>query len=244
MGILDYIKNKLKSGTVHVTLIDPLKQGSDVAARLAYTAQELGSDLIFMSGSRGVTQRSLLETTDALKDKVDIPVVYLPAGSEAFSFDFDAILFLSMINARNPFFITGAYANSSLLLKRMEMEVIPVGYVVVEPGMKAGDMGKADLVPRDNFWKALDYSVTAQYMGMQFAFLDSGNGATQPVPAQMIRIVKKELEIPLIVGGGIRTAIDARRVRHAGADIVVTGTIIENAGYRERLRSILSALKE
>ena len=244
MVISDYIKNKLKCGTVHVTLIDPLKQGSDVAARLGYTAQELGSDLIFMAGSRGVTQRSLLETICALKSKVEIPIVYLPAGSEAFSFEFDAIMFLSMINARNPFFITGAYANSSLLLKRMEMEVISVGYVVVEPGMKVGDMGKADLVPRDNCWKALDYSVTAEHMGMHYAFLDTGNGATQPVPAQMIRTVKKELEIPLIVGGGIRTAIDARRVRHAGADIVVTGTIIENAGYRERLRSILSALKE
>ncbi len=244
MNILEYINAKLKNGTVHVTLIDPLRQGYDVAARLAYTSQELGSDLIFMAGSRGVTQRSLLETTAAVKDKTDIPVVYLPAGSEAFSFDFDAILFLSMINARNPFFITGAYANSSMLLKRMKVEVIPVGYIVVEPGMKVGDMGKADLVPRDRYWKALDYAMTAEFMGMKFAFLESGNGSTQPVPAQMIRIVKKELNIPLIVGGGIRTAIDARRVRHAGADIVVTGNILENAGYRERLRSILSALKE
>ena len=244
MNILEYINSKLEKGTVHVTLIDPVRQVPEVAVRLAYTAQEVGSDLIFVTGSKTVTQRSLLETAAAVKGKVDIPVVYLPAGAEALSLDFDAVLFLSMINARNPGYITGSFANASLILKRMQVEVIPVGYVLIEPGMKAGEMGDADLVPRDNYWKALDYALTSQYMGMKFVFLEAGNGAAQPVPANMIRTVKRELRVPLIVGGGIRTAIDARRIRQAGADIVVTGTIIENAGYRERLRSILSALKE
>lgn len=244
MNITEYLNKKLDKGTVHITLIDPIRQVPEVAVRLAYTAQEVGSDLIFVAGSKGVTQRSLVETTDAVKEKVNIPVVYFPSGAEALSLDFDAILFLSMINSRNSQFITGAHAQASFILKKLGVEVIPVGYVIVEPGMKIGEIGEADLVPRDNYWKALDYSIAAEYMGMKYVYLEAGNGAAQPVPANMIRAVKKELSIPLIVGGGIRTAIDARRVRQAGADIVVTGTIIENAGYRERLRSILSALKE
>ncbi len=244
MNILEYLNKKLEKGTVHITLIDPIRQVPEVAVRLAYTAQEVGSDVIFVAGSKGVTQRSLIETTVAVKEKVNIPVVYFPSGAEALSLDFDAVLFLSMVNSRNPHFITGAHAKASLIMKRLDVEVIPVGYVVIEPGMKIGEFGDADLVPRDNYWKALDYALAAQYMGMKFVFLEAGNGAAQPVPANMIRMVKKELSVPLIVGGGIRTAIDARRVRQAGADIVVTGTIIENAGYRERLRSILSALKE
>ncbi|MFY9114823.1 MAG: geranylgeranylglyceryl/heptaprenylglyceryl phosphate synthase [Dethiobacteria bacterium] len=244
MTIDEYISKKLDKGTVHITLIDPLRQVSEVAARLAYTAQEVGSDVIFVAGSKGVTQRSLVETTEAIKQKVKIPVVYFPSGAEALSFGFDAILFLSMINSRNSYFITGACTKASFLLKKLDLEVIPIGYVVIEPGMKTGEIGEADLVPRDNFWKAIDYALTAEYMGMKYVFLEAGNGASQPIPANMIRAVKKELSVPLIVGGGIRTAIDARRVRQAGADIVVTGTIIENAGYRERLRSILSALKE
>lgn len=244
MNILEYLNKKLAKGTMHITLIDPIRQVPEVAVRLAYTAQEVGSDVIFVSGSKGVTQRSLIETTVAVKEKVNIPVVYFPSGAEALSLDFDAVLFLSMLNSRNPHFITGAHAKASLILKRLDVEVIPAGYIVVEPGMKIGEIGDADLVPRDNYWKALDYALAAQYMGMKFVFLEAGNGAAQPVPANMIRVVKRELNVPLIVGGGIRTAIDARRVRQAGADIVVTGTIIENAGYRERLRSILSALKE
>ncbi len=70
---------------MHITLIDPLRQVSEVAARLAYTAQEVGSDVIFVAGSKGVTQRSLVETTEAIKQKVKIPVVYFPSGAEALS---------------------------------------------------------------------------------------------------------------------------------------------------------------
>ena len=149
-----------------------------------------------------------------------------------------------MLNSRNARFISTTHARIALVLKRLCVETIPVGYILVEPGMKIGELGEADLITRDNFWKAIGYALTAEFMGMDYVYLEAGNGAAQPVPAGMIRAVKREISIPLIVGGGIRTAIDARRVRQAGADIVVTGTVIENAGYRERLRSILSALKE
>ncbi len=244
INITNYIKDKLTRGAVHVTYIDPIRQIPDVAVRLAYTAQEVGSDMILVAGSRGITQRTLVETTRGIKQKVNIPVVFLPAGTGAMSMSFDAFLFLSLINSKNSQYITMAHSRIALLLKRLEMEVLPVGYIIVEPGMKVGEVGEAELVSRDNHWEALGYALTAQFMGMKYVFLDAGNGASQPIPANMIRAIKREIDLPLIVGGGIRTAIDARRVRQAGADVVVTGTIIENAGYRERLRSILSALKE
>lgn len=244
MNTLEYLNNKLKQGTVHITLIDPLRQVPEAAGRLAYTAQEVGSDVIFICGSTGITQRSLVETATAVRGKVSIPIVFFPAGGEALCLDFSAVMYLSMINSRNAQYITGSHSKVSLIFKRLGIEVIPVGYIIIEPGMKVGEVGEAELVSRDNPWKALEYALTAEYMGMKFVFLEAGNGAAQPVPAGMIKAIKQEISVPLIVGGGIRTAIDARRVRQAGADIVVTGTIIENAGYRERLRSILSALKE
>lgn len=244
MKVSEYLKNKLRQGAVHITLIDPSRQVPDAAGRLAETAQEVGSDLIFIGGSGGVTQRGMVETVEAVKQRSSIPVLYFPAGSETLSLGFDAYLFLSLLNSRNSQYITGAHSRVSMVLKRLAMEVIPVGYIVIEPGMKVGEVGEADLISRENFWKAIGYALTAEYLGMEYVYLEAGNGAAQPAPAGMIRAVKRELSVPLIVGGGIRTAIDARRVRQAGADIVVTGTIIENAGYRERLRSILSAIKE
>jgi phosphoglycerol geranylgeranyltransferase len=244
MKVKEYLKNKLIQGAVHITLIDPARQVPEAAARVAETAQEVGSDLIFVGGSTRVTQHVLVDTVDAVKQRSTIPVLFFPTGTESLSLNLDAFLFLSLLNSRNSHFISGTHARIALVLKRLHVETIPVGYILIEPGMKMGEVGEADLVARDDFWSAIGYALTAEFMGMEYIYLDVGNGAAQPVPAGMIRAVKREISIPLIVGGGIRTAIDARRVRQAGADIVVTGTIIENAGYRERLRSILSALKE
>ncbi|HAA34698.1 MAG TPA: phosphoglycerol geranylgeranyltransferase [Firmicutes bacterium] len=244
MSVTQYLKEKLKKGTVHITLIDPMKQSPDAAARLALTAQEVGSDLILVTGLNGLSQRNLLETTRAIKEKISIPLVYSPAGGEALCFSFDAFFFGSLLNAKNPYYFCGGQAQAAIILKRMEVETIPVGYIAVEPGMKVGDAANVDLISRDNYWMATNYAVAAELFGMGYVYFESGVNAAQPIPAGMIRAVKKELSVPLIVGGGIRTAVDARRVRQAGADMVVTGTIIENAGYRERLRSILSALKD
>jgi len=244
MLISNYLKEKIKNGTVHITLIDPMKQSPDVAGRLALTAQEVGSDLILVAGISGLSQKNLLDTTNSIKDKISIPVVYSPSGAEALCFSFDALLFSSLLNARNSNFVSGGQSKAAIVLKRMEIETISVGYLVVEPGMKIGEADDIELIPRDNYWMAASYAVAAELFGMNYIYLEAGISAAQPVPAGMIRAVKKELTIPLIVGGGIRTAVDARRVRQAGADVVVTGTIIENAGYRERLRSILSALKD
>jgi len=244
MKIQNYIEQKLSQGAVHVTLIDPSRQASEAAGRLAETAQDVGSDLIFVGGSSGVTQHTLTETAEAVKKQVSIPVLFFPTGSDSVSFNLDAFLFLSLLNSRNSQFVSGTQSKIASVLKRLEIEVLSIGYILVEPGMKLGEIGEADLVARDNFWQAIGYALAAEFMGMSYVYLEAGNGAAQPVPAGMIRAVRRELSIPLIVGGGIRTAIDARRVRQAGADIVVTGTVIEAAGYRERLRSILSALKD
>lgn len=244
MSIRDYLAEKLKAGAVHITLIDPSRQVPEVAGRLAETAQDVGSDLIFVGASSGVSQQTLTETAATVKKRASIPVLYFPTGTESICLNLDAFLFLSLLNSRNAQFICGTQSRVASVLKRLEVEVLSVGYILIEPGMKLGEIGEAELVARDNFWQAIGYALTAQYMGMSYVFLEAGNGAAQPVPAGMIRAVKRELSVPLIVGGGIRTAIDARRVRQAGADIVVTGTVIETAGYRERLRSILSALKD
>ncbi len=244
MEVKKYIESKLNKGAIHITLIDPARQTPDAAGRLADTAQEVGSDMIFVGGSSGVTQQSLTETAEAVKERASIPVLFFPTGTDSISLNLDAFLFLSLLNSRNSRFVSGTQSRIASLLKRLEVEVLSVGYILVEPGMKLGEIGEAELVARDNFWQAIGYALTAQYMGMSYVYLEAGNGAAQPVPAGMIRAVKREIDIPLIVGGGIRTAIDARRVRQAGADLVVTGTVIETAGYRERLRSILSALKD
>ena len=244
MKVNEYLQEKLKRGTVHITLIDPLKQSPEAAGRLALTAQEVGSDLIMVTGLSGLSQRNLLLTTKSIREKISIPLVYSSAGAEALCFSFDAFFFGSLFNSQNTNYFCGGQARAAIILKRLELETISVGYIMVEPGIKVGELDDLELVPRNDYWLAASYAVTAELFGMQMVYFEAGINAAQPIPAGMIRAVKKEISVPLIVGGGIRTAMDARRVRQAGADMVITGTIIENAGYRERLRSILSALKD
>ena len=93
MKVKEYLKNKLKQGAVHITLIDPSRQLPEAAGRLAHTAQEVGSDLVLIGSTSSTGQRALMETAEAVKEKVTIPVIYLPSGSESISLNLDALLF-------------------------------------------------------------------------------------------------------------------------------------------------------
>ena len=185
----DYLKEKIKM-VRHITLIDPMKQSSDVAGRLALTAQEVGSDLILIVGISGLSQKNLLETANTIKEKISIPVVYSPAGAEALCFSFDALLFSSLLNARNSNFVSGGQSKAAIILKRMEIETISVVYLVIEPGMKIGEATDIDLITRENYWMAASYAVAAT-LRMDYIYLEAGISAASG-SAGMIRRVKKE----------------------------------------------------
>ena len=118
-----------------------------------------------------------------------------------------------------------------------------MAYLVVEPGMRAGEVGRADPIPRSDPEAAVGYALAAQMLGMKLVYLEAGSGAPEPVPAAMIRAVRGAVDIPLVVGGGIRTAEAAGAVARAGADIVVTGTVVERAKDGETLRRIIASVK-
>ncbi|MEM2192136.1 MAG: geranylgeranylglyceryl/heptaprenylglyceryl phosphate synthase, partial [Candidatus Hadarchaeales archaeon] len=157
----------------------------------------------------------------------------------------DAIFFMSLLNSRDPYFITGAQMRGAPLVKKFGLEPIPMAYILIEPGGTAGKVGKAELIPRDSPETAAAYALAAQYLGMSFVYLEAGSGVEEPVPVEMVRAVKKEIEIPLIVGGGIREPEAAEEIVKAGADIVVTGTVVEKATDRAtELKKIIDAAKK
>jgi phosphoglycerol geranylgeranyltransferase len=119
-----------------------------------------------------------------------------------------------------------------------------MGYIVVEPGGAVGKVGEAELVPRDKPEVALGYALAAQYLGMKLIYLEAGSGADSHVPVEMISAVRDAIDVPLIVGGGIRTGEDAKAVKEAGADIIVTGTIVEQtADVEGKIKEITGTLK-
>lgn len=243
MKIIDYIHKKLKTEKMHMTLIDPDKQKSEEAKRLAELAQDIGTDAIMIGGSTGVTLNKLDAAVKAIKEGVDLPVILFPANSRVLSKWVDGIYFMSMLNSKNIKNIIGEHIKAAPIIKEWGIETISMGYVVVEPGMKVGEVGEANLIKRYNIQQAIGYALSAQFLGMELFYLEAGSGADLPVPEEMISAVKKEIDIPLIVGGGIRHAYEAKASIDAGADIIVTGTAIENRNKKSILQEIIDVVK-
>ena len=243
MTVYEALLQRRSRGRLHMTLLDPDKQSPDEAGRIAAAAAEAGTDAIMIGGSTGVTQEKVDATVLAIKAAAPVPTILFPASAANLSRHADALYFMSLLNSRDPRLIVGEQRRAAPLVKRWGLETIPMAYLVVEPGMRAGEVGRADPIPRSKPAVAVEYALAAQMLGMKLVYLEAGSGAPEPVPSAMIRAVHEALDIPLIVGGGIRTADAASAVARAGADIVVTGTVVERANGGETLRRIIDAVK-
>lgn len=245
MKVMDYIYDKVGKGTLHMGLIDPDEQEPVKAAEIATTLESVGSDAIMVGGSTGIKKGELDETVKQIKKSSDLPVILFPCGASTISIHADAIYFMSMLNSRNLKKVVGEQVIGAPIIKKMGIEPLPMGYLIVEPGMTVGKVGKADLLPRHDPSISVSYSLAAQYLGMKLVYLEAGSGAPEPVPKNIIQTVKENIDVPLIVGGGIRTAEKAADIAEAGADIIVTGTVIEESEKLEnRLKGIISAMRE
>lgn len=233
-----------REGAAHLTLIDPAKQAPKVAGEIASDSDAAGSDGIMVGGSTRAGGKLLDDTVIAIKDVVNLPVILFPASEAGISRYADAIFFMSMLNSRNPYFITGAQRLGAPLVKKFGLESIPMAYLLIEPGGEAGRVGKADLILRGKPELAAAYALAAQYLGMRFIYLEAGSGAEQPVPVEMVKSVRKVTLTTLIVGGGIKTPKAAMERVKAGAEIIVTGTLIERAKDRAtKIYEIVRAIK-
>ncbi len=230
MRVWEYISKLVAERKAHFTLIDPERQSPEKAGELARFAVRGGTDAIMVGGSAGIDPHGLDETVKAVKRMAGKrPVILFPGDVTGVSGHADAIFFMSLLNSRNPYYITGAQAVGALAVKRAGVEPIPMGYIIVEPGGAVGWVGDARAVPRSKPMLAASYALAAQYLGMKLVYLEAGSGAERHVPEEMVATVKRTVEIPVIVGGGIKSGDDACRLAKAGADILVTGTAIESA---------------
>ncbi|WP_297480601.1 geranylgeranylglyceryl/heptaprenylglyceryl phosphate synthase [Thermococcus sp.] len=237
-----YIHDRLREGKLHFVLLDPDDVSPETAGKIAGMSEEIGVDAIMVGGSIGAEGEVLDDVVKAIKENSTLPVILFPGSHGGISRYADAIFFMSLLNSRNPFFITGAQALGAFQVKRYGIEPIPMAYLIIEPGETVGWVGDAKPIPRHKPKIAAAYALAGQYLGMRLVYLEAGSGAEKPVPPEMISLVKKVIDVPLIVGGGIRTGEQARRAVEAGADIVVTGTAIEKAGSLGKAQKKLKEL--
>lgn len=243
MNVERYLREKLKNGKLHLTLIDPEEQSPQKAVEIAQNAVIGGTDGIMLGGS--TTDSSDLDATaKALQENVDVPIILFPGNISGVSRYADAIFFMSLLNSNNPYWIIGAPALGAPIIKKMGIETLPMGYLVVEPGGTVGWVGDAKLVPRDKADLAVAYALAAEFLGMKLIYLEAGSGAREHVPLEMIEKVKKTTNMMVVVGGGIRDEKTAAKIVKAGADIIVTGTVVENSfKVEEKIKELVRGVR-
>jgi len=180
LKVREYIRETLKKHKMHMTLLDPAKQDPGVSAEIAARAEAAGTDAIMVGGSTGVTQENLDATVEQIKSKCRLPVIYFPSGAHAIAIKCDAIYFMSVLNSRNVRNVTGEHVKGAPVIRKLGIEPISMGYVIIEPGMKVGEVGEADLIRRDDLQTVIGYALTAQYFGMDLLYLEAGSGAPEP----------------------------------------------------------------
>ena len=239
-----YLIEKVKAeGSIHITLIDPEKMNLSQALKVAQNSKINGTSAMMIGGSTFVSQTHLDDVIKAIKHVVKIPIILFPNNITGISRYADAIWFMSLLNSVDPYFLIGAQILAAPLVKKYDLEPISMGYVIVGEGGTAGIVGKAIAVPYQKPELAAAHALAGQYLGMHFIYLEGGSGAKNPVPPDMVRMVKQSINVPLIVGGGIRTKEQALAAASAGADIIVTGNVIESAGGKQRVSEIIDGVK-
>jgi len=209
-------------------LIDPDKQNVDQVAALAQKATEAKVDFIFVGGSL-LTNDRFEKTIETIKSNTTIPVVIFPGNNLQINKKADAILLLSLISGRNAEMLIGKHVIAAPYLKESKLEIIPCGYMLVESGRQTTAMYMSNTIPipHDKNEIALCTAMAGEMLGLKIIYMDAGSGAEQAISTSMIKSVKQNLGIPLIIGGGIHTPEDALSACRSGADIIVVGNAIE-----------------
>jgi len=243
--ILDWILSSVRRGPQYWVLLDPDDHTVGAGADIARKAEDAGADVVLVGGSLLRTSH-LDEFVSEVRSAVHIPVVLFPGDATQVSRHADALLFLSLVSGRNPVNLIGEHVKAAFPIKRMGIEPIPTAYLLIESGMVTSVEFMSDTrpIPRAKPMIAAAHALAAQYMGMKLIYLEAGSGAREPVPNDMIAEVKKQIEIPVIVGGGIRDAKTAEEKVASGADIIVTGNLLKHPGGVEKMGRIARAVKK
>ncbi|WGI17851.1 geranylgeranylglyceryl/heptaprenylglyceryl phosphate synthase [Methanonatronarchaeum sp. AMET-Sl] len=212
---------------IHLTLIDPDEQDPVEAGEIVSEASAGGTDGIMVGGSTVSGQAVVDQTVKHIKKNVDLPVILFPQDTSGLTGRADAVFFMSLLNSRNPMYITGMQMRGAPIVKKLGLKPLSMAYIVVEPGGTVGYISDARPVPREKPEIAVSYSLAGEYMGMDYTYLEAGSGASEHIPPEMVGAVSQKTNSKVIVGGGIRSPKHAKSVVEAGADIVVTGTLVE-----------------
>jgi len=219
---------KQNSQKKFVVLIDPDKMRLKNMQKMLEMSAEVGVDYFFIGGSL-IVNNMLDDCLKEIKKACDIPMILFPGNSFQLSYRADGVLFLSLISGRNAELLIGNHVLAAPYLKLSPLEILPTGYMLINGGKPTtvSYISNTTPIPAEKEDIALCTAVAGEMLGLKLIFMDAGSGALTPVSTNMIEAVSSATQIPLIVGGGIRTPEKALANVQAGADVIVVGNAIE-----------------
>lgn len=238
-----HASRRKKSALIFV-LIDSEVSKIRESVTLAKSVEKIGASAILVGGSSATDQIEMAQVVKTLKKSIKIPIILFPGNVTGVVPQADAILFSSLLNSENPYYITQAQALGAPSVLKFGLEPLPTAYIIIGEGTTAWFVGAARAIPFDKAGIAAAYSLAAQFLGMRFVYLEAGSGAKQSVRPEMVRAVRKVFKGFLIVGGGIRDVNTAKEIVAAGADALVIGTMLEKEGNSlKKLAEIANSIK-
>lgn len=208
-------------------LIDPDKfdftKADDFLSQIPFS-----TNYLFVGGSHVQNGQTEIVVSQ-LKRITELPVVLFPGDVNQITNEADAILFLSLLSGRNPEYLISQQVKSISKLQHSSLEIIPTGYILVDGGVTTSvlKVSQTKAIPQNQIDDIVHTALAGQFSGKHIIYLEAGSGATHPVSAEIISEVKKNISIPLIVGGGIKTEFQKETAYDAGADIIVMGNAFE-----------------
>jgi len=239
-----FLKSELKKkNALLFVLIDSEVSKLESSRKLAQDVEKIGVSAILIGGSSATDQIEMAEVVKGIKKGIKIPIILFPGNVTGVVPDADAILFSSLMNSENPYFITQAQALGAPSVLKFGLEPLPTAYLVIGDGTSAWFVGSARGIPFEKPKIAAAYALAAQFLGMRFVYLEAGSGAKSSVTPEMVKTVRKAFNGFLRVGGGIRDIITATDLVKAGADALVIGTFLEKGGSVKKLAEIAKAIQ-
>lgn len=222
------IKSINKGEKLLAVLIDPDKVQLTNLKKILNKINASQATHIFVGGSLVEDSKTDLVVIE-IKQHSNLPVILFPGDVSQISKSSDALLFLSLISGNNPEYLIGKQVQSIKKLRGSTLEIIPTGYILIENGKETAVQKVTGTKPlsRDDIQKIIDTAKAGELLGLKLIYLEAGSGAIHPIPSNIIKAVKQDLNVPVIVGGGIKSKSQLESAYNSGADLVVIGTAFE-----------------
>lgn len=222
-------------------LIDPDLKNDIILEKIIKCINDNSFSGVLVGGS-SIRDQKYNDRVKEIKQKSNKPIILFPGSSNQISKYADAILFTSLLSGRNPKYLIDEQVKGAKLIKEYNLPVIPTGYLLLDSGTKTSVQKVSDTKPLDvtNYENILYHALAAQYFGMDCVYLENGSGAKTPIDYKLLEYLSKNIEIPIIVGGGIKTKYHVKQIKNSGANFIVIGTLLEENPDSEFISTLLS----